>query len=187
MAEVLGDIASGISIVQLAGNLAYGIIELKNCWDQIEDAPDNIAFLMREIESHQVILRSILETQARVTYPNQATGGSFEHSIKLCQNACGELDDLVTDLAKDETLNYLLRIEKVEKENEKRLQILTSSYLMADQVSCFGNDEWSTNRPKYSFIAAIVKFHIHCKSLLQSLVGAFSSSYFLLTSTPAHL
>ncbi|EDO02404.1 predicted protein [Sclerotinia sclerotiorum 1980 UF-70] len=105
MAEVLGGIASGISIVQPGGNLASGIIKLKDYWDQIEDALDNIAFLMREIESHQVILRSILETQARVRYPNQATGGFFEHSIKLCQNACRELDDLVTNLAKDVSSN----------------------------------------------------------------------------------
>ncbi|KAF7861392.1 hypothetical protein EAF04_007957 [Stromatinia cepivora] len=79
---------------------------------------------MREIESHHVILRSILETQARVSHPNQATGGFFEQSIKLCQNACGGVDDLVNNPAKDVNSNRKWR----------RTLGSTNVFLKADQL-----------------------------------------------------
>ncbi|TGO16587.1 hypothetical protein BTUL_0026g00400 [Botrytis tulipae] len=141
MAEVLGTIASGISIAQLAGNLASSIIKLKNYWDQIQDAPDDIALLVHEIESHHAILRSILEKQAQLTVSCQPTGGFFDQSIRLCQNASLKLDGLVNALTIDinsnrkwkrtmGAANVLLKAEKLKK-LKKRMKNATRSMHLA--------------------------------------------------------
>lgn len=141
MAEVLGTIASGISIAQLAGNLASSIIKLKNYWDQIQDAPDDIALLVHEIESHHAILRSILEKQAQLTVSCQPTGGFFDHSIKLCQSASSKLDGLVNALTIDinsnrkwkrtmGAANFLLKAEQLKK-LKKRMKNATRSMHLA--------------------------------------------------------
>ncbi|KAF7920561.1 uncharacterized protein EAE97_011454 [Botrytis byssoidea] len=141
VAEVLGTIASGISIAQLAGNLASSIIKLKNYWDQIQDAPDDIAILVHEIESHHTILRSILKEQAQLTVSCQPTGGFFDQSIKLCQNASLKLDGLVNALTTDinsnrkwkrtmGSANVLLKAEQLKK-LKKRMKNATRSMHLA--------------------------------------------------------
>ncbi|KAF7877049.1 uncharacterized protein EAF02_008269 [Botrytis sinoallii] len=101
MAEVLGTVASGIGVAQLAGSLASSIIKLKGYWDEIQDAPDDISFLAREIDSHHLILRSILESQARITSSGRASDMFLEHSLKLCEDSSNELNELVKALGKE--------------------------------------------------------------------------------------
>ncbi|KAF7890434.1 hypothetical protein EAF00_008749 [Botryotinia globosa] len=101
MAEVLGTVASGIGVAQLAGNLASSIIKLKGYWDEIQDAPDDISFLAREIDSHHLILRSILESQAKITSSGRASDMFLEHSLKLCEDSSNELNELVKALGEE--------------------------------------------------------------------------------------
>ncbi|KAM0139918.1 hypothetical protein ACHAP3_002979 [Botrytis cinerea] len=101
MAEVLGTVASGIGVAQLAGNLVSSIIKLKDYWDQIQDAPDDIGFLVREIDTHHLILRSILESQAKTTSSGRPSDTFLEHSLKLCEDSSNELNELVKALEKE--------------------------------------------------------------------------------------
>ncbi|TEY87481.1 hypothetical protein BOTCAL_0001g00070 [Botryotinia calthae] len=101
MAEVLGTVASGIGVAQLAGSLVSSIIKLKGYWDQIKDAPDDIGFLVREIDTHHLILRSILESQARMTSSGRPSDTFLEHSLKLCEDSSNELNELVKALEKE--------------------------------------------------------------------------------------
>ncbi|TGO30105.1 hypothetical protein BPAE_0008g00970 [Botrytis paeoniae] len=101
MAEVLGTVASGIGVAQLVGNLASSIIKLKGYWDQIQDAPDDIGFLVREIDTHHLILRSILQSQARMTSSGRSSDTFLEHSLKLCEDSSNELNELVKVLGKE--------------------------------------------------------------------------------------
>ncbi|KAI9647884.1 hypothetical protein NHQ30_004272 [Ciborinia camelliae] len=101
MAEVLGAVASGISVAQLAGNLASSVIKLKNYWDQIQDAPDDIAFLARELDNQQFILRSILESQLKLTSSGRPSNSFLERTLQLCQDSSDELNELVNALAQD--------------------------------------------------------------------------------------
>ncbi|KAF7898094.1 hypothetical protein EAF00_004540 [Botryotinia globosa] len=140
MAEVLGTIASGIRIAQLAGNLASSIIKLKNYWDKIQDTPDDIGVLVHKIESHHAILRSILEKQAQLTVSGQPTGGFFDQSMKLCQNASLKLDGLVNALTTDinsnrkwkrtmGSANVLLKAEQLKKLKKGMKNATRSMYL----------------------------------------------------------
>jgi hypothetical protein len=56
MAEVIGIVASGISIAQIAGQVASSIVKIKNFWDQVKAAPDDINHLLREVDSFSLIL-----------------------------------------------------------------------------------------------------------------------------------
>jgi hypothetical protein len=42
MAELIGVVASGISIAQLTGQIANSLVKLRGYWDQVKDAPDEI-------------------------------------------------------------------------------------------------------------------------------------------------
>lgn len=101
MAEILGAVASGISVAQLAGNLVSSIIKLKSYWDQIQDAPDDISFLVREIDTHHFILRSILESQAKIASSGRTSNTFLENSLKLCEDSSDELNQLVKALEKE--------------------------------------------------------------------------------------
>lgn len=101
MAEVLGVVASGYSVAQLAGSLATGIIKLKNYWDQIESAPSDITFLVRELDTHHVILHNILQNQAQLASIGPPSNSFLEHTLQLCQDTSNEVNELVKALAKD--------------------------------------------------------------------------------------
>lgn len=65
MAEVLGVIASGVSIGALAGQIALSIARLKTYLDQVRDAPEDIKILIDEIESLHLLLSDIEDEQSR--------------------------------------------------------------------------------------------------------------------------
>ncbi|KAK0109191.1 hypothetical protein ONS96_003014 [Cadophora gregata f. sp. sojae] len=70
MAEVLGVVASGIAVTQLAGQVAKSVIKLKECWDQVQEAPADIKYLLREIDSLNLILNHIQEGQTKQEKPD---------------------------------------------------------------------------------------------------------------------
>lgn len=100
MAEVLGVVASGIAVTQLATQVTSSIIKLKNYWGQIKDVPSEISFLLREIDALNVILCHIQDDLGTVSDP--ALGGSsiyLDQSLELCGQGSAELTILVNELA----------------------------------------------------------------------------------------
>lgn len=97
MAELVGLIASGISIAQLATQVGGCIVKLKGYWSQVQQAPDNIAHLLREIESLNLILSHIQDDQCRA----ESAGEDFcmRQSLQLCKEGADELSALVAELA----------------------------------------------------------------------------------------
>lgn len=99
MAEVIGTIASGISIVQLSGQIAKNIIKLKGIWDQVKDAPEDISYLMKDLETLNAILHELepQETDAHIDFI--AGSHAFRQSLALCREGSRELNDLVDTLS----------------------------------------------------------------------------------------
>jgi hypothetical protein len=92
MAEVIGVVASGISIVQLAGQVTACTLKLKAYWDEIREAPTEIKYLVREIDALSLILSQIQDGY---------TGGEnvyLQHSLKLCRDGAEELKRLVDEM-----------------------------------------------------------------------------------------
>lgn len=81
MAEVLGAIAGGINIAQFAGQIAKSVIILKEYWDLVNDAPADIHFLLREIESLCLILE-------RIEYNDNLAASSARVGEDLCYQQC---------------------------------------------------------------------------------------------------
>jgi len=96
MAEVLGIVASGISVAQLAGQVTSSIIKLKDYWNQIQDAPADINRLLREIESLNLILCHIQDDRAGWTYAGSNVG--MQKSLELCKEGTDDLCGLVNQL-----------------------------------------------------------------------------------------
>jgi hypothetical protein len=63
MAEAIGVVASGISIVQLAGQIATSIAKLRGYWAQVKQAPSDIEHLMGQIDSLILLITEILDDQ----------------------------------------------------------------------------------------------------------------------------
>jgi hypothetical protein len=96
MAEALGLVASGISVAQLAGNITTSVIKLKDYWEQVRDAPAEIGYLVREIDSFGLILSHIQNDQKRQPLFDNAC---VQQSLRLCTEGADELSALVNELS----------------------------------------------------------------------------------------
>ena len=99
MAEVVGVVASAISIVQLAGQITESVIALKQYWDQIKDAPSEISYLLEEIDSFQLIFHAIGDDQMSNS-PFHPNNPSMRQISILCDQAAEQLKSLVDDLSR---------------------------------------------------------------------------------------
>ena len=102
MAEVLAITASGVTFVQLAGQVAGNINKLKRYWDPVKEAPDNLKLLVEEIDSLNIVLCHMQSELPDDLLPDSRCGHSatiVSKSLELCQNGTDELSRLVDDLA----------------------------------------------------------------------------------------
>jgi hypothetical protein len=100
MAEVLGLVASGISVAQLASGVTNNIIKLRDYWKQVKDAPAELNHLLREIDSLNLILSHIQDDQSNQTSPGLAGNNiCLQQSLALCREGADELQNLVGELA----------------------------------------------------------------------------------------
>lgn len=99
MAEVLGTVASGAAVGQLAGEITSSIIKLKGYWDQVKDAPGEIRQLLLEIDSLNSILRHIEQDQNQAGLSELSPKICVKQSLKLCKQGAEELNGLLSELA----------------------------------------------------------------------------------------
>lgn len=100
MAEVLGVVASGIAVTQLAGQIAGSIIKLKGYWSQVKEAPAEINHLIREIDSLNLMLQHMQDDRTQ-QFPQKLSAHNIciEKSLELCRECAMELSGLVNELA----------------------------------------------------------------------------------------
>lgn len=103
MAEVLGVVASGIAVVDAAGQVGSGIIKLRRLWNEVNNVPDTIKSLMQQLELLAVIMGEMevmhqSNTRDATLRPFSSQG--MELSMMRCREAMETLEDLVTKLTK---------------------------------------------------------------------------------------
>jgi len=102
MAELVGVIASAVTFATVVGQLATTITTLKAYWDQVNDAPEDLKWYIREIEIFSFVLADI---KADIVQDSTASGllsnKSVVKSCQLCSEATKELDTLLKDLERD--------------------------------------------------------------------------------------
>lgn len=92
-------VASGISIAQIAGQVASSIIKIKGFWDQATAAPGDIRHLLREVDSFSLILQHIRDDLTRNPLPELAfNNDGVRQSLELRRSGAAELGELVNEL-----------------------------------------------------------------------------------------
>lgn len=112
MAEIVGLVASGISITTLAVQIANSLAKLKSYWTDIIEAPEDILFLIEELDGLYSLLADIDKHQQR--NPMSSTvlpkGTSISRCQEHCRRAASQLKEITDDLSAD--INTLHRLRK---------------------------------------------------------------------------
>lgn len=144
MAEIIGVISGAITLGGVAVQLASSIKQLKDCWEQIRDAPDDIKWLIRDIEIFGLVLTDVEHDSALGSGPSSlANSKAAMQSLRLCKEATRELEILVKDLAQDidspsqfqrsyAAVKMTLQKSRIEK-YRSRLRNVTSLLMLSQQ------------------------------------------------------
>ncbi|CZR69637.1 uncharacterized protein PAC_19537 [Phialocephala subalpina] len=116
MAEALGILAG---IAQLTSQVAQGIIKLKSYWDEIKDAPVEIASIIRDLEFINSILCDLEQEYTHRRLPDTAFNNNLlHHSLVICREGARELHDLV------ESLNYRSSTKSTFRKHRAALKVV---------------------------------------------------------------
>lgn len=100
MAEVLGVVSSAIAVAELAGKFGLSVMKLKQLWDEIQDIPEEMNRIMRQLEILKPVLAGMeadfVQQQRHNVYSNSAT--NLHASIEYCRDAGNDLESLAEDL-----------------------------------------------------------------------------------------
>ncbi|KAI8159864.1 hypothetical protein K4K49_007428 [Colletotrichum sp. SAR 10_70] len=100
MAEVLGVVSSAIAVAELAGKFGLSVMKLKQLWDEIQDIPEEMNRIMRQLEILKPVLAGMeadfVQQQRHKVYFNSAT--NLQASIEYCRDAVNDLESLAEDL-----------------------------------------------------------------------------------------
>lgn len=105
MAEVLGLVASGISVAQVAGSIVTSSLKIKALLDEVRDAPESLESMLSHIELLTPILCEATaggdEIAGASPLPLPATSHlqqALQRTLAACQTAGEELELLATDM-----------------------------------------------------------------------------------------
>ena len=108
MAEAVGLGASVIGIAGLAGKTISTIIKLKAFWDDVQDAPSDLRYVMRELGIIESILAAIQKNSVDNRLPIHILNSSkIRGGLDLCQEATDQLWELLHPLELKMRSSYL--------------------------------------------------------------------------------
>ncbi|CZR66958.1 uncharacterized protein PAC_16857 [Phialocephala subalpina] len=134
MAEV-GLIASGMGIASLGIQIGSGIIKLKQLWDDVKDAPEEIQYLLEEIDMCSQVLSAVDDDDL----PPSATK-SLELCLRVARLLKATVEELEASLAKRKRLGgfkCVLKRGAIDKLRERLKSIQTRRY---EQILVHGGE-----------------------------------------------
>ena len=152
MAEVVGIVASSVTIGTLATGISSSIFKLKSYWDQIQDAPDDIRDLLEELEDLGCIIADIEEDQQQNPVSSIILDStSSTRCLQRCRQGADRLKDLADDLSADIGSSNRLKfkrasakiilkkaqIEKFRARLERAVRLLTLSHQLYTRYVMF--------------------------------------------------
>ncbi|KAJ5623189.1 hypothetical protein N7490_011794 [Penicillium lividum] len=101
MAEVIGIVSGAITFATVVAQISKSIIQIKDCWGQINDTPEEMRELIAEIEIYDLILRGIKQNLSSGPLANtkEMSEHSFQ-SLEVCKKAAESLQIIAKDLLK---------------------------------------------------------------------------------------
>ncbi|KAJ5955478.1 hypothetical protein N7501_009757 [Penicillium viridicatum] len=142
MAEAIGIASGAITFATVVVQVGQSILTLKNCWDEMRDAPEDIRKLVKEIELLGLILADIEDDLSQDSiYSALEDNKHALKSFKLCKDAADDLDAICMDLSRDvhsssrmrrsyKVLKIVMQNGKIEKYRSRlqnAIQLLTLS------------------------------------------------------------
>jgi len=110
MAEIVGLVASGISITTLAVQIANSLAKLKSYWTDIIEAPEEITLLIEELDGLYDLLADIDKHQHRNPVSSTVLNGtSISRCQENCRRAATQLKELTDDLSADINAQHRLK------------------------------------------------------------------------------
>ncbi len=100
MAEIVGVVASGISIGTLTAQITTSLIKLKSYWDQVRDAPEDIRDLIEGLEILAYTLAAAEDDQ-RLNPISSSIVGPTSMCLNRCKKAAERLKDLADKIRAD--------------------------------------------------------------------------------------
>ena len=112
MAEVVGVVASGISIATLAVQLTSSIAKLKSYWNELREAPDDIWLLIEELDELNILISNIRDELPR-NPTSEATLASTTalQCLEHCQRGVSRLQRLTDNLYLDITKSRGIKLK----------------------------------------------------------------------------
>lgn len=101
MAEILGIVTGGFGVASFAIRIVESALKLKEYYMAIKDAPDDVRYLIDEIETLSLIIADIGNNERQSDLPSVASQSS-QKCFELCQKASLILEAVVREL--DETI-----------------------------------------------------------------------------------
>ena len=89
-------VASSITIGALAASIAKSVVKLKACWEAIQDASDDVHFLVKRVELLSLVLRDIQDDQTQNPVSSLLLDGS---TVSTCLETCKAAADRLGQLA----------------------------------------------------------------------------------------
>ncbi|KAI8629468.1 hypothetical protein F5Y19DRAFT_83329 [Xylariaceae sp. FL1651] len=100
MAEVLGVIASGIAVAQIAGTSGLAILKLKQLWTEVKNAPDDIDDLMEQVDCLDPTLWEAERHFSDTHLPAQLWDDTaVVKSAEYCRKALRKFSEVIDELA----------------------------------------------------------------------------------------
>ena len=110
MAELLGVVASGISIVTIAAQISSSVIKLKSYYDELNEAPEEIRSLIERVEILSMLLTQIRDDQGGNSLPSGTLdASSASRCLENCLTGADRLKELVDDLGAEVALSKGLK------------------------------------------------------------------------------
>ncbi|KAK2025417.1 hypothetical protein LX32DRAFT_642776 [Colletotrichum zoysiae] len=97
MAEVFGVVVTALTVAEMAGKFGGSIVKLKKLWDEVQDVPNEIARLVRQLELLRPVLAEMESGFTQQTH-KACHNSAANLSMEYCQQAVAELDALAEDL-----------------------------------------------------------------------------------------
>ena len=169
MAEVLGVVASGISIANLVAQIANSVTKLKSYWDELQEAPEDIRLLIEEIEDLYLLLYHIEDDQRRNPMSSKfLDNASASRCLEHCKRGADSLRKLTDDLGSDinapdrfrrkwASAKVVFKKDKIEKYKarlERAIRLLTLSH------QCYTRLEYITVVPLHCIYIFSGDFHL---------------------------
>lgn len=137
MAEILAVVASGISVVQLAGQLLNCVHQLRIFYRTIRDIPEELQRVLNEVE----ILGQIL-SQLGTLSPNDPGTSALQASLEHCGGAVSTLGKMATrsqgQLGRNNRKLNLARVAlRKEELKELKVQLEAAKSLLHLSMTCY--------------------------------------------------